>query len=106
VKNINIVLLYEFRHMYMSLHNTPIPTLARIVRNLEAVGPSSRNISCAFAQTTLSKGSPELTGVGTTGQGPVGIDDGITSLDEVGVAGLQSHTIHDELHCEVFACDS
>jgi hypothetical protein len=98
--------MYKFRHMYMSLHNIPIPTLARIVRNLEAVGPSSRNVSCTFAQTALSKGSPELTGVDTTGQGPVSVDDGVTSLNEVGVARLQSHTVHDELHCEVFACES
>lgn len=84
-------------------------------------------------ETTLSESLPDLTLVGTLGEVHVGIEDGITSLDEVGVAGLtkikplvtlkhdmerttgeleetgailkhlHSHAVHDNLHCKIFA---
>lgn len=40
------------------------------------------------AETTLSKGLPDGALVGTVGKSTVGIEDGITGLDEVGVAWL------------------
>ena len=42
----------------------------------------------ALAETTLGKGGPDLTQVVTTSESRVGVQDGVTGLDEVGVAGL------------------
>ena len=62
--------------------------LASARRNSCACNPVALTVLGAGAQTTLSKGLPDLTLVGSLGKGLVRIEDGITSLDEVGVAGL------------------
>jgi len=46
------------------------------------------SVSSALAKTTLGKRGPDLAGVSTASEGLVGIEDGVTSLDEVRVAGL------------------
>lgn len=42
----------------------------------------------AITQTTFSEGLPDLTPVGSLGERLVCVENGITGLDEVGVAGL------------------
>lgn len=78
---------------------------AREPGNLAAVGDletvlggsdeeSARSIS---SQAALGETSPELTLVVAAGQSLVGIDDGVTGLEEVRAAGLQGKAIKDEL---------
>lgn len=42
----------------------------------------------ALSETTLGETGPDLAGVVTAGEGLVGIEDGVTGVDEVGAAGL------------------
>lgn len=42
----------------------------------------------ALSETTLGETGPDLAGVVTAGKGLVGIEDGVTGIDEVGAAGL------------------
>lgn len=62
--------------------------LAHTARDDIALGIPIASVCGTRAQPTLCESSPELTGVCTTSQGSVGINDGITARDEVRVAGL------------------
>ena len=73
------------------------------VGDLERVQTASGLVPRAFTETTLGKGGPKLARVGTASEEVVGVDDSITSLDEVGVARLERHTVHDKFHGEILA---
>lgn len=70
-------------HLARSYHD-----LAHTARDDIALGIPIASVCGTRAQATLCESSPELTGICTTSQGGVGINDGITTGDEVGVAGL------------------
>jgi hypothetical protein len=77
--------------------------LTSSVRNLEAIQTPCSLVPSTLTETALSKRSPDLARVGATSQRPVSIDNRITCLDEVGVARLQRHSVHDQLHGQVLA---
>jgi len=88
-----------------------------------AGSPPARAVDSAGTKTTLGESRPDLASVGTAGKGTVSVEDGVTGLDEVGVAGLavwtsviysvgklgvccgylQGHAVDDELHGEVLS---
>jgi len=87
-----------------------------------AGGPPAGAVDSAGTKATLGESRPDLASVGTAGEGTVSIEDGVTGLDEVGVArlaawvlvfcsmvrlgvcgNLQGHAIDDELHGEVLS---
>jgi hypothetical protein len=45
-------------------------------------------VDSAGTKATLGESRPDLAGVGATSESTVSIEDGVTGLDEVGVAGL------------------
>jgi hypothetical protein len=56
--------------------------------NVASLAVARGSVGGTRAETTLGKGRPDLAQVVTASQGPVGVQDGVTGLDEVGVAGL------------------
>lgn len=57
--------------------------------------PPAGAVDRAGSETAFGETGPDFAGVGTAGQGAVGIEDGVAGLNEVGVAWLQSHAFHD-----------
>ena len=78
---------------------TPADTLG----DIETVRAACGSVNCALTKATLRKSTPDFTHVLTACERLVGVDDRIASRDESGVAGLQRHTVHDNLHSEVLA---
>jgi hypothetical protein len=87
-----------------------------------AGSPPAGAVDSAGTKATLGESRPDLASVGTAGEGTVSIEDGVTGLDEVGVARLavwvlvsclmvklgvcgylQGHSVDDELHGEVLS---
>lgn len=68
----------------VSIHQS----LANAAGNDEALSPPRGVVHCALAQASLSESSPQLTGVRTTSQGQVSIDDGVPGRDHGRVARL------------------
>ena len=62
--------------------------LADTARDGGAGSPSAGAVDSARSKTTLGETGPDLTGVGSAGKGAVGIENGVTGLDEVRVARL------------------
>lgn len=54
----------------------------------DVAGGSLGGVLGTLAKTTLGETGPDLASVDTAGEGSVGVQDGITGLDKVGVAGL------------------
>lgn len=79
--------------------------LANARRDLGAAGPLAPVVAGALAEAALGKAGPDLALVGALGEGLVGVEDGVAGLDVVGVAGLEGHTVHDELERQVLAVD-
>ena len=96
--------------------------LADTTGNSGAGSPPAGAVDSAGTKATLGKSRPDLAGVRATSESTVSVEDGVTGLDEVGVAGLavwtsviysvakfgvcgylQSHAIDDELHGEVLS---
>lgn len=67
-------------------------------RQSEALSSARGAVLGSRTKTSLGKTLPELTLVLTTSKSSISINDSITSLNHVGVARLQSHSIHDKLH--------
>jgi len=53
-----------------------------------AGSPPAGAVDSARTKATLGESRPDLASVGTAGEGTVSVEDGVTGLDEVGVAGL------------------
>jgi hypothetical protein len=53
-----------------------------------AACPPAGAVNSARTEATLGESRPDLASVGTAGKSTVGVEDGVTSLDEVRVAGL------------------
>ena len=53
-----------------------------------ASSPPARAVDSAGTKATLGESRPDLASVGTTGESTVSIEDGVTGLDEGGVARL------------------
>ena len=62
--------------------------LADTTGNSGASSPPARTVDSAGTKATLGESRPDLASVGTAGEGTVSIEDGVTGLDEVGVARL------------------
>ena len=96
--------------------------LADTTGNSGAGSPPAGAVDSAGTKATLGESRPDLASVGTASEGAVGVEDGVTGLDEVGVARLavwvlvsclmvklgvcgylQGHSVDDELHGEVLS---
>ena len=53
-----------------------------------AGSPPAGAVDSAGTKATLGESRPDLASVGTASEGAVGVEDGVTGLDEVGVARL------------------
>jgi hypothetical protein len=62
--------------------------LADTARDGRAGSPPAGAVDSARSKTTLGETGPDLTGVGSAGEGAIGIEDGIAGLDKVGVTWL------------------
>lgn len=71
----------------LSNSNMILP-LANASGDGETIAAGRRAVDSIGTQTTLRERGPELAQVGSTGESFVGVEDGVTSLDEVGRAGL------------------
>lgn len=115
-------------HRHQIINRSIAQSLAQSTILADTTGDSGAGSAPAGAvdstgtKATLGKSRPDLAGVGTTSESTVSIDDGVTGLNEVGVAGLavwesvsrcivklgfggylQGHAIDDELHGEVLS---
>lgn len=66
----------------------PHGTLANTGGDNVALSPLRRVVHSALAETPLGECGPQLTGVRTTGQGQVSVDDGVAGRDKGWVARL------------------
>jgi hypothetical protein len=62
--------------------------LADTTGDSSAASPPASAVNSTGTKTTLGESRPDLASVGTASKSTVGVEDGITSLDEVGVARL------------------
>lgn len=62
--------------------------LANAAGDNKALSPLRRVVHSALAETSLGESGPQLTGVRTTGQSQVSVDDGIAGRDKCWVARL------------------
>lgn len=65
-----------------------LPYLADATGDDSAASPPRGAVRGALAKTTLREGFPDSTGISPACESRVGIQDGVTRLNEVGVAGL------------------
>jgi hypothetical protein len=74
--------------MYIPSSSSTIINLADTTRNSSAASPPARAVDSTRTKTTLGETRPDLASVVTASKSTVGVEDGITSLDEVGIARL------------------
>jgi hypothetical protein len=121
-------LLFCTPHVHQHHRQIINRSIAQSVNLADTTGDSGAGSTPAGAvdgagtKATLGESRPDLAGVGATSESTVSIDDGVTGLDEVGVAGLavwelvfcsitdlgvcgylQGHAVDDELHGEVLS---
>lgn len=82
------LLLFCTTHVHRFLHNSSLINLADTTGDSAAGSPPAGAVDSAGTKATLGKSRPDLAKVGTAGEGAVGVEDGVASLDEVRVAGL------------------
>ena len=75
-------------HEQPTIKHQPSVNLADTAGDGVATSPPGGAVHSTGSKTTLGKSRPDLASVGTTREGTVSIEDGVTSLDEVGVARL------------------
>jgi hypothetical protein len=76
---------------------TDSTNLANTARDSRASSPPAGAVHSTRSKATLGETGPDRASVGTTAEGAVGVEDGVAGLDEVGVAGLERHSFHDQL---------
>jgi hypothetical protein len=62
--------------------------LANTARNGRASSPPASAVNSTRTKTTLGETRPDRASVDAAGESAVGVEDGVTGLNEVGVAGL------------------
>jgi hypothetical protein len=62
--------------------------LADTARDGRAGSPPAGAVDSARSEATLGETRPDLAGVGATGKGAIGIEDGVSGLDKVWVTWL------------------
>lgn len=80
-----------------------VTTTANALGDIKTVRAAGRSVNRTFTESSLRESTPNLTDVLTAGERLVRIDNRIAGRDEGGVARLQRHTVHDNLHGEVLA---
>jgi hypothetical protein len=89
-------------YMYMNASH-PNNSMTHTLRNFEALCPVGSVEHRALTETTLRETRPDLALVFTASQRLVRIDNRVSRRHEVGVAWLQRHSVHDDLHRKVLA---
>ena len=91
-----------FMHLHLRRLGRVTAT-ANTLGDIETVRAACGSVNRTLTKSTLCESTPDLTDVLTACERLVGVDNRVAGRDESGVARLQRHAVHDNLHSEVLA---